>query len=1229
MVEKCKLEDMPDIVSIYHEILINEIALMRSNAIVEEGVDTGDAIVYYSTLTSHNPRADRGLDYMILAYSIINGFRRLECGYNILSPMDIRDPSECESRGITERMRKALGTWENLHIGRRDGDSLEELVAKVAMRMMECGLIHVMFKDNTTTDDTVSPLQAYKLYTPDPRLQDQPLEVRDLRGFYSYRLYYRMREFFEKLGVNLDKLIGRFKELFESYTGVNVDMDRLYFKTLHGILFKYASHASSLPTRPAVLEANILPFIIEPAPFHRRGPDGVSLKQQFEKLAEKATGCVRKDVLAVIGEALGEVLNGPLTDFQYEYLQEMFAKCSEEGGILTVITSPAGTGKTHIFFTYTLAKLLAAKQANKRAKALIIYPRKALARDQLGKMIELLSKVNEKLEDERLKLKVGIYDGDSLTKSKDAPQVQELRGLKIGGYRVCHGFSSNGYEVFLIKSGDCKSEDRIQIDWIMDLKDIKRVFDEADIVITNHSMLTKLVNENFMPNATSSFRRFLEDLKVLVVDEAHMYLGEELEILATTLLKLFYLTLTLKGKLPQNLTELAENLNMNIIFSSATLTDHNMITRSGEEGEQRLDSRSIVGFFKVKTRRQVDRIPENLENFLKALLSEPVYNRFHRDDKLVYKDYDSMVSEDVKNYRWKGPFRVKIALVAHPYPKRESWTSLAEILISTLHWLNATRLRLSENAQALVFIDTKESLKNIFKLFLERQILEAQDHVDRVLLTGLYKKKGGLHGKGERSGAIKAIIEAINELARDGSKVNLMKILYHDEVLGNFHALHPYITIQDLNKLTSNISSYDDFVKVLEKFKLYGRLNEFLESLNNYAKLALDTFEGKGWNGYRELLENLGSPTGGYPSVILVHHGDLGARERALIESHMKGDKKPTPLVTIATSTLEVGVDVESISLIIQYASYPQSADLMQRFGRSGRHTSSFYVSTLILVLRNTGEDVRLVRDADAVEYVYNFRLPQVANVLRDADAVVRSLTPILLRNRGALNKVEEFLKKFLNMLQQSWGGEYIDGLVNWKLYIESIESVGPPGHRDVNLPNELMRAEDTLYQIGQILTRLEKYDLRNEMGDLRSKIRDLREELMAVRDLINSLVDPQLNLIPIIVRLVDLEKRLGDFWVRRIAGKYPEGNALRELLKELHGIIFSLVSYAHNRLNNWLNKPDDTLKYIASHVPPGATEEMGSMSVVHFLYPVDDRKVMKEEAWEAFMKMRPLRTGF
>ncbi|OOC52962.1 MULTISPECIES: ATP-dependent helicase [Nocardiopsis] len=76
-----------------------------------------------------------------------------------------------------------------------------------------------------------------------------------------------------------------------------------------------------------------------------------------------------------------------------------------------------------------------------------------------------------------------------------------------------------------------------------------------------------------------------------------------------------------------------------------------------------------------------------------------------------------------------------------------------------------------------------------------------------------------------------------------------------------------------------------------------------------------------------------GQSRGGAPVIARAHHGSMSKAERALIEDDLKAGRLRC---VVATSSLELGVDMGSVDLVVQVASPPSVASGLQRVGRAG-----------------------------------------------------------------------------------------------------------------------------------------------------------------------------------------------------------------------------------------------------------------------------------------------------
>ena len=94
--------------------------------------------------------------------------------------------------------------------------------------------------------------------------------------------------------------------------------------------------------------------------------------------------------------------------------------------------------------------------------------------------------------------------------------------------------------------------------------------------------------------------------------------------------------------------------------------------------------------------------------------------------------------------------------------------------------------------------------------------------------------------------------------------------------------------------------------------------------------------------------------------IAKAHHGSVSKEQRALIEDDLKRGRLPC---VVATSSLELGIDMGAVDLVIQIESPPSVASALQRVGRAGHQVGE--VSRGVLFPKHRGD---LAQTAVAVE---------------------------------------------------------------------------------------------------------------------------------------------------------------------------------------------------------------------------------------------------------------------
>nr|WSX23215.1 DEAD/DEAH box helicase [Streptomyces tubercidicus] len=103
-----------------------------------------------------------------------------------------------------------------------------------------------------------------------------------------------------------------------------------------------------------------------------------------------------------------------------------------------------------------------------------------------------------------------------------------------------------------------------------------------------------------------------------------------------------------------------------------------------------------------------------------------------------------------------------------------------------------------------------------------------------------------------------------------------------------------------------------------------------------------------------ELMAEAGAAKGAPAVLARAHHGSVSKEQRAQVEEDLKAGRLPA---VVATSSLELGIDMGAVDLVVQVESPPSVASGLQRVGRAGHQVGA--VSTGIVFPKYRGDLVQ------------------------------------------------------------------------------------------------------------------------------------------------------------------------------------------------------------------------------------------------------------------------------
>nr|WP_228554334.1 ATP-dependent helicase [Catenulispora pinisilvae] len=142
-----------------------------------------------------------------------------------------------------------------------------------------------------------------------------------------------------------------------------------------------------------------------------------------------------------------------------------------------------------------------------------------------------------------------------------------------------------------------------------------------------------------------------------------------------------------------------------------------------------------------------------------------------------------------------------------------------------------------------------------------------------------------------------------------------------------------------------------------------------------------------------EMMAQAGQVSGAPPVLARAHHGSVSKEQRADIEEALKAGNLPA---VVATSSLELGIDMGAVDLVVQVESPPSVAAGLQRVGRAGHQVGA--VSRGVIFPKYRGD---LVQSAVVAE--------RMASGSIEALKVVRNPLDVLAQQIIAMVAVEDW----------------------------------------------------------------------------------------------------------------------------------------------------------------------------------------------------------------------------
>ncbi|MCO6006400.1 ATP-dependent helicase [Actinoallomurus purpureus] len=179
--------------------------------------------------------------------------------------------------------------------------------------------------------------------------------------------------------------------------------------------------------------------------------------------------------------------------------------------------------------------------------------------------------------------------------------------------------------------------------------------------------------------------------------------------------------------------------------------------------------------------------------------------------------------------------------------------------------------------------------------------------------------------------------------------------------------------------------------------RLSGRLNELAWERANGEALPQDFSPA-------EVMAQAGAARGAPADVVRAHHGSVSKEERAGIEESLKAGRLPA---VVATSSLELGIDMGAVDLVVQVESPPSVAAGLQRIGRAGHQVGA--VSKGVIFPKYRGD---LVQTAVVAERMRDGEIEELRYPRNPLDVLAQQIVAMTAMDEWPVDELETLVRR-------------------------------------------------------------------------------------------------------------------------------------------------------------------------------------------------------------------------